>query len=405
MPHFKVQPDPAVLPRHKSSSTKRRKRPALGIIGGGQLARMMAQSGVSLGCDVIVLDPDPNAPAAAAATRSIHKAIRDLDALDELARSVDVVALENEFIDATILSELEVRGHCVLPGSETMRRVQDKLFQKNTIERAGLPLPPFASVSSRADVIAAGWRFGWPIVLKQRRDGYDGRGNATIRSAAEVDAAWARLDGARHPLYVEAFCPFVRELAVAITIAHDGSVARYPLVETVQQDHICHSVVAPAEVPEDVARRAGDVALRAVQAVGAAGTFAVELFLCEGGEVMVNEIAPRVHNSGHYTIDACECSQFENHIRALMGWPLGSTAMRAPAAAMVNLLGRGEGSGAPLGVAACLAVPEARLHLYGKSRTARGRKMGHVTATGATPEEALRAASLAASFIQFGDPS
>lgn len=388
-----------------ATSPRTRKRPALGIIGGGQLARMMAQSGVSLGCDVIVLDADANAPAVAAATRCISRPIHDIDALCELAVAVDVVALENEFVYATLLSELEARGHHVLPNSETMRMVQDKLFQKTTIERAGLPLPQFAAVSSRADLVTEGWRLGWPLVLKQRRDGYDGRGNATVRCAADVDAAWARLDGARNPLYVETFCPFTRELAVIITISQDGSIARYPLVETVQRDHVCHTVVAPAVVPDDVALRAGDIALRAVQAVGGVGTFGVELFLCDDGAVLVNELAPRVHNSGHYTIDACECSQFENHIRALMGWPLGSTAMRVPAAAMVNLLGRGDGPGTPRGVAACLAVPDVHLHLYGKARTALGRKMGHVTATGSTTDEALQTATFAASLIEFGEPS
>ncbi len=389
----------------KPATTRHRARPALGIIGGGQLARMTAQSALSLGCDVVVLDNDADAPASTPAARWIRKPGNDLDALLELAESVDVVALENEFIDAELLAALEDHGHRVLPTAATMRLVQDKLIQKTTLQRAGLPVPAFAAVSSVAEILEAGERHGWPVVLKKRRNGYDGKGNATVRSAADAATAWARLDGDHNELFVEQFCPFTSELAIIITLSPDGSSAVYPLVETVQRDHICHTVSAPASVSDALAREAGEIARSAVEAVGGTGSFGVEMFLREDGAVLVNELAPRVHNSGHYTIEACVCSQFENHVRAVMGWPLGSTAMRAPAAVMVNLLGHTNGPGAPHGVADCLAVSGAHLHLYGKALSKPGRKMGHITALGATVKEAHETAARAAAALHFGDKS
>lgn len=384
------------------TSPRTRKRPAIGIIGGGQLARMTAQSALSLGCDVVILDYDADSPASTPAARWICKPADDMAALCELAQSVDVVALENEFIDAALLGELEERGHCVMPSAATMRLVQDKFVQKTVLMKAGLNVPAFAAVDSRDELVSAGERLGWPLVLKKRRDGYDGKGNTTLRTAADVDAAWERLEGYRHALYVEQFCPFTKELATIITCSRDGSSVAYPLVETVQRDHICHTVAAPASIPDALARKAAGIAQRAVEAVGGVGSFGVELFLSADGAVLVNELAPRVHNSGHYTIEACVCSQFENHVRAVMGWPLGSTAMRTPAAAMVNLLGHTDGPGEPHGIADCLAVAGAHLHLYGKARSKPGRKMGHITALGLNTSDALEIASRAAAPLHFG---
>lgn len=393
-----IKPRPFAAPR-------KRIRPTLGIIGGGQLARMTAQSALSLGCDVVVLDNDPDSPASSPAAHLLRKPTDDLAALCELAEAVDVVTLENEFIDAGLLAELEERGHLVLPSAATMRLVQDKLVQKTLLQDTGLPVPAFASVKSKAELISTGERLGWPLVLKKRRDGYDGKGNTTVRGAADVDSAWARLDGDRNALFAEEFCPFTSEIAIIITSSRDRSSVAYPLVETVQRDHICHTVIAPAHVSENVARQAGEIARRAVEAVGGVGSFGVEMFLCPDGTVLVNELAPRVHNSGHYTIEACECSQFENHVRAVMSWPLGSTAMRAPTAVMVNLLGHADGPGAPYGIKESLAIAGTHLHLYGKARSTPGRKMGHITALGANAAAALDIATRAAAPLRFGESS
>lgn len=377
----------------------------MGIIGGGQLARMLAQSATLLGCDIRVVESDPDCPAASVSAELIEGSTSDLETLRKLAAQCDVVTLENEFIDSRLLAALEGEGHIVRPTSATMEKVQDKLVQKEALEAAGLAVPTFRAVSSPADVAVAAESLGWPLVLKKRRNGYDGKGNATVRSADEIADAWAKLDGESCDLYVEQFCPFTAELAIIITRSASGESVAYPLVTTVQKDHICHVVSVPAEVGPDLAVQAESMALQAITAMGGIGSFGVEMFLLADGQVLINELAPRVHNSGHYTIEGTICSQFENHIRAVMGWPLGSTELRAPAVVMVNLLGHGEGQGSPTGLEVALSVPGAHLHLYGKALSKRGRKMGHITALGATVAEALATARSAADSLQFGTPS
>ena len=375
----------------------------LGIIGGGQLARMTAMAAYQLGCDVAVLEKNNYSPAAVLAANSVVGDWGNLEALARLARQVDVLTVENEFIDAELLGSLERFGVRLLPSALSMKLVQDKLLQKQTLAAAGLLVPRFQPADSEASVIAAGRDLGWPLLLKARRNAYDGKGNVTVRRPEDVPAAWKTLGDAAG-LYVEEFCPFERELAVMVTRSRGGETAVYPVVDTVQRDHICHEVVAPADVAPGVREEAARVALRAIEAVGGTGTFGVELFLAPGGRVLINELAPRVHNSGHYTIEAALCSQFENHVRAVFGLPLGSTAMVAPAAAMVNLLGHVKSPAVAHGVDRALAVPGAHVHIYGKVMSAPGRKMGHVTALGASAAEALERARTAAQAISFGEP-
>jgi 5-(carboxyamino)imidazole ribonucleotide synthase len=377
--------------------------PRLGIIGGGQLARMTTIAAQQLGCDVVVLENNPLSPAATFASRSLIGDWTTAEALFKLAAQVDVITLENEFVDAALLAELERAGHPVWPGSRTLALVQDKFTQKQALQAAGLPIPRMLAIHDRAALAAAIAELGLPLVLKARRNAYDGKGNATIRQPAEADAAWERLGGnLGNPLYAEEFCEFTAELAVIITRGRNGETAIYPVVETVQQNHICHLVRAPAPIGPELADQVTGVARRAIEAVHAVGSFGVELFLTRTGAVVVNELAPRVHNSGHYTIEACACSQFENHVRAVLGLPLGSTRMTAPAAAMVNLLGTSRAPGRAGGLAAALAVPGAHVHLYGKAMSGEGRKMGHVTALGDTPAQAAETALKCAEKIRFG---
>jgi 5-(carboxyamino)imidazole ribonucleotide synthase len=377
--------------------------PRLGIVGGGQLAKMTALAGLQLGCDVVVLERNSYSPAAHLASHSIVGDWDSPEALVRLASLVDVVTLENEFVDSASLRALEEFGYPLFPTASSIALVQDKLLQKQTLAAAGLPVPRFVAVGNAAAIGEAGRDFGWPMLLKARRNAYDGKGNVTVRSPEESAAAWGRLGGDRgRTLYLEAFCAFATELAVIVVRGRDGQTATYPVVETVQRDHVCHLVQAPAPIPAEVAARATALAREAVAAVGGIGSFGVEMFLTRTGEVVINELAPRVHNSGHYTIEACVCSQFENHVRAVLGWPLGDTRMVAPAAVMVNLLGTEKGLGHPHGLANALAVAGAHVHVYGKAMTGPGRKMGHVTALGATLDEARASAQRAADCIRFG---
>jgi 5-(carboxyamino)imidazole ribonucleotide synthase len=376
--------------------------PTLGLVGGGQLAKMTAQAAAQFGCRVAILERREHTPASGLADFQFLGDWDDPADLMRLAAVSDVLTLENEFVDAEALAHVERHGRPVFPGAGTVKIVQDKLWQKQAVAAEGLPLPRFADTPTRADVARFAESAGWPLVLKTRRNGYDGKGNFTVRAAADLAAAWAALRGDANALFAEAWFPFARELAVMITRTRAGECVTYPVVETVQRDHICHVVKAPADVPAETAARAAEAARCAVAAVGGVGTFGVELFLAADGTVAVNELAPRVHNSGHYTIEACDCSQFENHVRAVLGWPLGSPRLRAPAAVMVNLLGAGPGPGRPAGLDEALAVPGVAVHVYGKTTSAKGRKMGHVTALGETTAEALARAERAAGMIRFG---
>lgn len=368
----------------------------VGVAGAGQLARMTCLAAWPLGLRVAVLGR-PGEPAVPMAAGLVEGDWREAGAVRALGRAVGVVTLENEFVDAGALASVQAAGTPVRPEPGVLARVQDKALQKALLRDAGLPTAPFVVVTAPRELPAAGRELGWPLMLKARRLGYDGYGNATCADAAEAEAAFARLD-AGDGVLAEGMVAFASELAAMVARSPGGAVACYPVVETVQRDHVCHEVVAPAPVAADAIGRAREVALAAAAAADGLGVTGVEMFLEEDGAVLVNELAPRPHNSGHYTIEACETSQFENHLRGVLDLPLGAVDMRAPAAAMVNLLGSAAGRARP-DVAAALAVEGAHLHLYDKAEVRPGRKMGHVTALGATAAEALDVARRAAAAV------
>jgi 5-(carboxyamino)imidazole ribonucleotide synthase len=373
----------------------------LGILGGGQLGRMTLQAASRLGIEVVIAERFADSPAARLTSRSLVFANgwNDPARLDELAALAPVVTLESEFVDWRVLEALEQRGVRVRPTSHCLAVVQDKLLQKEALARAELPLPPFRGVNSPAELVEAGKEFGWPLMLKARRDGYDGRGNVVVASPAEAETACQRLGWPDRALYAEAFVDFERELASMVARRPAGQSVQYPVVETIQDPelHICREVLAPADLPEDVAERAGAIARGAAEAVESIGALGVELFLLRDGQVLINELAPRPHNSAHYSIEGCWSSQFDNHVRAVLDLPLGDPSLLAPAAVMANLLGS---SSEPLDATTALAEPHAFLHIYGKAENRPGRKMGHVTALGQTLDEARRHAELAASRVR-----
>jgi 5-(carboxyamino)imidazole ribonucleotide synthase len=361
----------------------------VGILGGGQLAQMLTQAAISLGLETAIYERQPDSPASRLTHHNAIGEWSDTEAIRAFARGCDVITLENEFVDAAPLFELEAAGVPVYPKAATLATIQDKLKQKECYSAAGLAVPLFCGVDSPEDTRKAAEAFGYPVVLKARYGGYDGYGNATIRSSDDIPAAWEKLNRREtRGLMVEGFVPFVKELAVMVLRGRDGEIRTYPVVETVQQNHICHIVRAPAQIAPDVGQAAATLAARAVELLDGVGIFGVELFLLADQTVLLNEIAPRPHNSGHYTIEACVTSQFENHLRAVCGLPLGSVEMRTPAAVMVNLLGRRSGSAAIEGVREAMKVEGAHLHLYGKRESRIGRKMGHVTVLAETVERA-----------------
>ena len=374
----------------------------LGILGGGQLAQMLTQAAISLGVETAIFDRASDTPAARLTHYQLAGAWDDAALLDTFADWCDVITLENEFVDAGVLRALAAASRPVYPTAATLDAIQDKLMQKQRMPAAGIPLPDFAAAETPEAVRAAGARFGWPLLLKARRESYDGYGNRTVGGPEAVDDAWVSLGGHQgRRLLAEAFVPFVRELAVMIVRGRDGETRAYPVVETVQRDHVCHIVRAPApNLTADAHEAAVSLARRAVEAVDGVGVFGVELFALADGTILYNEMAPRPHNSGHYTIEACVTSQFENHIRAVLGWPLGDTHMIAPAAVMVNLLGARDGDADAEAARAALTVAGAHVHLYGKRQVRRRRKMGHITVVGSALDIAEAAALEAAERIQ-----
>ena len=389
--------DPHHTPASTPTPRAAMRYPALlGILGGGQLARMTAEAASQLGIEVAIMEKEANSPAGRIAAREVVGDWLDFDRLAELADGVLAVTLENEFVDVAALEWLEAQGVAVYPTARTLAMTQDKYEQKRFMRAAGVPTTDFAPVESAEDVTRAAKEWGWPLVLKGRRNSYDGYGNATLAGPDDIAPAFERLGFPERTLYVERWAPFTRELAVIVARGRNGETVVYPTVETVQRNHICHIVRAPAPGAAEVARRAQEIARAVVEAIDGVGVFGVEMFEMEDGTVLYNEIAPRPHNTGHYTIEGCVTSQFENHVRATLGLPLGSAELVAPAAVMVNTLGVRNGPAEALGMARALAIPGAHVHVYGKLATRVGRKMGHITALGASVAEAEAIARAAA---------
>lgn len=377
--------------------------PTIGILGGGQLARMTAIAAFNLGMKVHVMENYANSPAGQIAHREVVADPSDHVALLHFASNCDVITLESEFIEESHLMVIERAGFVLRPRAASVAKIQDKLIQKGTFNDAGIPVAAFRAVADYNQAEDFGKEFGYPFVLKSRRNGYDGYGNATIHKPDDIPSGWEKITkgNLNRELYCEAFVPFVKELAVMVARGINGEAVLYPVVETVQENHICRTVIVPAHVGEPATTLARDYARHAIEVIDGIGIFGVELFLTADGEVIVNEIAPRPHNSGHYTIEGCVTSQFENHIRAVMGWPLGSTDLRAPGVAMVNILGQHNGSGAVANYEELLAIPNIHLHIYGKERSRRGRKMGHITVLSNSPDEAVRIATEAEKKLVF----
>ena len=365
----------------------------LGILGGGQLGRMTAFAALRMGVDVRFLVPEPADSVACFADVTVAD-WTDADVLRAFAAGCDAVTVESEWAPADLLADA-APGVPVWPSPDTLRLVRDKAVQCEALAVAGLPQPSFRVCARESNLADAASALGFPVVVKRRRGSYDGYGNATVREPAALADAWTRLaddDG----VLAEAFVPFVAEASVIVARRADGEAVVYPVFYTEQRDHRCHAVTVPSGFSPEIEAEARRVALGAVEAVGGVGLIAVELFALSDGAVLVNEIAPRPHNTGHVTIEACHTSQFENHARAVLGLPLGDPGLRVPAAAMVNVLGTRSGPVSLATLPAALAVPGVAVHLYGKAESRPRRKMGHVTAVGADAAEARARAEDAA---------
>jgi 5-(carboxyamino)imidazole ribonucleotide synthase len=346
----------------------------IGIVGGGQLGRMMVKAAKRLGCTCVVLDPTPGSPAGQVSGHQIVGDYHDPAKLRELVESSTVTTFDIEDIDADTLVELAREGRPIHPLPQVLAIVQDKLQQKRLLSHAGIPTAEYVEIGTPSPEAFAA--FGYPLVQKARRGGYDGRGVSVMRTEADFRS---HLPVAS---LVERFVVAEKEIAVLVARGLDGDCRCYPPVEMIFRpgQNVLDMLLAPAAITAETAAAAQAVAVRAVDALGAVGVFGVEMFLARDGEILVNEVAPRTHNSGHYTIEACMTDQFEQHLRAVLGLPLGATDLLSPAA-MINLLGAPGHHGRPVikGMAAALAIPGVCVHIYGKAATRPFRKMGHVT--------------------------
>ncbi len=356
----------------------------VGVLGSGQLGRMFAIAARRMGYRVHTLSPDTDTPTGQVADREIVAAYDDLDAVRDFARGVDVVTFEFENVSAAA-AEAAAEHAPVRPAGSVLHTTQHRLREKGFLANAGIPVAPFAPVRSLEELEAALGALGTPAVLKTAGWGYDGKGQVKIASPGEAAAAWGAIGG--EEAILETFVDFDREVSVVAARGLDGAFAHFGVIENRHQRHILDVSIAPAAVPPAVERAAVEIARGILEGLGVVGVLCVEMFLKTDGRLLVNELAPRPHNSGHLTFDAAVTSQFEQQLRAICGLPLGSPELLRPAA-MANLLGDLWASGEPDWAAAC-RYPDVKLHLYGKAAARPGRKMGHLTALAATPEAAL----------------
>jgi 5-(carboxyamino)imidazole ribonucleotide synthase len=368
--------------------------PVVGVVGGGQLARMMAGPAIELGITLIVLARDPAESAAQVVPGTAIGAETDLDALRRFAAGCDVVTFDHEHVPTGHLRALEAEGVVVRPSSAALVHAQDKSVMRARLTALGVPCPRWRLVHDVGELQAFGEEVGWPAVLKTTRGGYDGKGVRLVQRADDASDWFAHGE----PLLAEERVAFTRELAVLVARSPHGQAAVYPVVETVQVDGVCREVFAPAEISEDHALAAQRAALDIADGLGVTGILAVEMFDTPAG-VLVNELAMRPHNSGHWTIEGARTSQFEQHLRAVLDLPLGDTRMTAPRAAMSNVLG-GELAEMYPGYLHCFAHdPGVRIHMYGK-QVRPGRKVGHVTTLGDDAERVRARAVHAAAFLR-----
>jgi 5-(carboxyamino)imidazole ribonucleotide synthase len=358
---------------------------------------MSALAAIRMGIRVKTLSPSPSGPVADIGESHVGD-WNDTQVMADFVRDCDVVTVESEWAPAELAETVRSIGTNVWPSSETLTVIRHKGRQKAALETAGIPVPEYRVCATLEEARHALHLFGGKVVAKRFEGSYDGYGNATVTSEEDMIQAWADLS-ANDGLLVESFVPFIRELAVMVARSASGECVVYPVVDTEQKNHRCHAVTAPAPITDQSAHLATDLALKSADAVSIVGLLGVELFELEDGTILVNELAPRPHNTGHYTIEACHTSQFENHVRSILNWPLGDPSLQVPAAVMINVLGKRAGLVEPGGMMEALSVPGAAVHIYGKKEARPDRKMGHVTVTADDAATARKRAEEAAASI------
>jgi phosphoribosylaminoimidazole carboxylase PurK protein len=361
----------------------------VGIIGDGQLGRMLAIEAQNMGHEVLVLGPTPDSPAGQVAQQVLGD-FRRAEDLVEFGVQVDVVTIEFEDANAEGLEALSGLGIPVYPRPATIRLIKNKYQQKRVLDTLGLPVTDYLPVSGLHDLVYAASLWGFPLMLKAQLGSYDGKGNVLVPNRSAILAALKQMEG--RELYVERYVPFLREVAVVGARCLTGEISLYPVVETRQDHSVCHTVTAYPPATARIARQADELARAFLEGVDAVGVFGMEFFEQDDGQLLFNEVAPRVHNSGHWTLDGAETSQFRLHLQAILGEPLGSTKMTHPVAIMTNILGTGPGPAYLSGVEAAEDDPAVKVYWYGKQQQTLRRKLGHYNVVADDLETARRIA-------------
>ena len=365
----------------------------LGIIGGGQLGKIMAVKAKKMGFHVTILDPTQDCPAGQVSDKQILGGFFDKEKLEQIVRENDVTTFELEHVDTEVLKKLYDEDHNIFPSPYLMELIQDKYKQKEFLDKKGIPVPKYKNIQTSSDIGS----FGFPVIQKARKGGYDGKGVSLIKNEEDTQSI---LKG---ETFIEELVDIKKELAVMVSRNAQGEIACYPVVEMLFDDrvNICDIVIAPAKISEKINTQAKEMAIKCIEALDGVGIFGIELFLTNDDEILVNEIAPRPHNSGHYTVEACETSQFEQVIRAVANLPLGSTKLIS-CAAMVNLLGDENYVGEPVieGIHDALEIKGLSFHFYSKKETKPFRKMGHMTVLDEDVDTALQKAKKAKDILK-----
>ena len=385
------------LPKPTADHTKKR----VGIVGGGQLGKMMILEAKRLGLYIVTLDPTPSCPSHSISDEHIIAEFDSAKAYAQLATKVDVITYEFEHINAEVLELLEKQGHTIYPSVSSLKTIQNKYLQKQVLAKNSIAVPRFVLADSVSAIKSLGRSktFSYPLMLKTTKGGYDGKGNALINDESEVEAAYQSLGGGKKELMVEEFINFDKEISVIACRGIDGTKVIYPVAENIHVNSILDTTIAPARISEKCAQKAMAVAEKVMEVFEGVGTFCVEMFVTKRGRIYVNEVAPRPHNSGHYTIEGCFANQFENHIRAIVGLPFGGVGLIQPTV-MMNLLGGGAGRAALVGLDRVYLDPDIHIHIYGKEESKKHRKMGHLTVVDKTVESAIAKAQNAKKIVK-----
>jgi 5-(carboxyamino)imidazole ribonucleotide synthase len=371
----------------------------IGIIGGGQIGKMIAQEAKRMSLKVVILDPSRDCPASTLCDRLIVADFKDENKIRDLAKSADVITYEIELANSKALKTLELKNYPIFPSPHSLYLIQNKFRQKKFLKENNLPVPEFKKINSINDLLLVAKRFEYPLMLKACEDSYDGRGNYLIKCKEDISIAYNSFQN--REMFAEKYVDFKTEISIMVARNKKGQIATFPIAENIHKNNVLDTTIVPANISPKINEAAEIIAQNVVTCLNDIGIFGIELFVSNKDEIFINEIAPRPHNSGHYSIEGCSISQFEQHLRTILNFPLSKPELVRPTV-MKNILGPPNFSGTYriIGLSKLLSLPSTKIHLYGKRITSPGRKLGHITCTGRTLEEVIKRSSDAKNSIE-----